>query len=197
MAAIVPRWEWRAFGQDFGAAEARFAALRPEKVQESDEVYLLSPATDANVKIREELMDVKDLVQTGPTGLEQWRPVMKAAFPLSAAQVASLCAELGVPPVTADRAGHTLDELCRELTSPARGVTAAAIHKRRRRYTIGGCMAEMTEVVADGKPVRSVALEAEDADRVVAAVRDMGLAPFTNTSYPRGLKALLGVGAAR
>ena len=197
MAAIVPRWEWRTFGQGFGAAEERFAALQPEKVQESDEVYLLSPRTDANVKVREALMDVKDLEQTNPAGLEQWRPVLKGAFPLSPAQVDWLCAEPGVPPVTAERAGHTLDALCQELTTPARGVMAAAVHKRRVRYTIGGCMAEMTAVVADGKPVRTVAIEGEDADRVVQAVRDMGLATFTNTSYPRGLKALLGLGASR
>ena len=49
MAAIIPRWEWRAFGADFGAAEDAFAALTPGPVQESDELYLLSPA-DQNVK---------------------------------------------------------------------------------------------------------------------------------------------------
>ena len=42
MAEIVPRWEWRTFGDEFGAAEERFAALEPERIQESDELYLLS-----------------------------------------------------------------------------------------------------------------------------------------------------------
>ena len=44
MTDIVPRWEWRTFGDDFGAADERFAALEPERVQESDELYLLSAA---------------------------------------------------------------------------------------------------------------------------------------------------------
>ncbi len=42
MAEIVPRWEWRTFGEDFGAAEEAFAALTVERVQESDELYLLA-----------------------------------------------------------------------------------------------------------------------------------------------------------
>jgi exopolyphosphatase / guanosine-5'-triphosphate,3'-diphosphate pyrophosphatase len=59
MEKIVPRWEWRAFGQDFGAAEKRFAALAAEKVQNSDEIYLLAAGSDANVKIRDQLLDIK------------------------------------------------------------------------------------------------------------------------------------------
>jgi len=44
---IVPRWEWRTFGDDFGAADRWFAAATPERVQESDETYLLSLESDA------------------------------------------------------------------------------------------------------------------------------------------------------
>jgi len=43
MAEIRPRWEWRSFGQRFGAAEATLARLTPSGVQESDEIYLLAP----------------------------------------------------------------------------------------------------------------------------------------------------------
>ena len=82
MPTIIPRWEWRAFGQRFGSADAAFAALTPTGVQESDELYLLSGAGD-NVKVRADLMDIKILVEVNPDGLEQWRPVMKAGFPLA------------------------------------------------------------------------------------------------------------------
>ncbi|HPA79473.1 MAG TPA: hypothetical protein PLS95_01565 [Thermoanaerobaculales bacterium] len=192
MAAIVPRWEWRTFGSDFGAADAGFAALAVEKVQESDELYLLSPVTHANVKIRAELMDIKTLEQTDQVGLEQWRPVLKASFPLGQADVAAVCAALGVS-APAGREAFALDELIAELARPGRGVRAVEVHKRRLRYTINGCMSEMTEVVADGVPVRTVAIESEDAVRVVAAVREMGLAGRPNISYPRGLKAAVGM----
>jgi hypothetical protein len=49
MNAVTPRWEWRSFGQRFGPAEKRLAALPPQGVQESDEIYLLS-AGGGNVK---------------------------------------------------------------------------------------------------------------------------------------------------
>ena len=63
---------------------------------------------------------------------------------------------------------------------------------QRQRYTIGGCLAERTELVADERPTLTVALEFEDPAAVWAAVREMGLERFENLSYPRGLKRLLG-----
>lgn len=164
------------------------------RVQESDEVYLLSPHTDANVKLRDRLMDIKVLEQVNADGLEQWRPVMKGEFPLPAAEVAQVCAALGVAPIV-DRETYTLEQVAAELAQPSRGVRAVQVHKRRQRYTISGCTAEMTDVVADGKPVRTVAIELEDPARVLAAVREMALEGFQNISYPRGLKRLLGLRA--
>lgn len=191
MAEIIPRWEWRTFGTQFGVAEERFAALAAEKVQESDETYLLSPTNDANVKIRDALMDIKTLVEVGADGLEQWRPVMKATFPLSRDVVQDVCAALGVAVPVSLGDAVTLEQLSAGLAE--RGVRAIAVHKRRVRYTIDGCTSEMTEVVADGRPVRTVAIESEDAARVLGAVRAMGLAGFQNVSYPRGLKSLVGM----
>ena len=79
------RWEWRTFGSTFGRAEAAFAALEPTGVQESDELYVLSPDPAAGtVKVRAALMDVKTLREVDADGLERWEPTMKAAFPVSA-----------------------------------------------------------------------------------------------------------------
>ena len=83
---IIPRWEWRIFGTEFGAAEAALAASTPGLVEESDELYLLS-AAGANVKVRYGLMDIKLLREVDGDGLERWEPVMKAGFPLPAAEV--------------------------------------------------------------------------------------------------------------
>ena len=196
MEKIIPRWEWRTFGAAFGAADARFAALEPREVQESDEVYLLAPRSDVNVKVRDALMDIKTLLHVDAAGLEQWRPVMKGAFPLPAAEVEKICAALEVA-APARRDTYTLQQLQDELTQPSRGVHIARVHKKRRRYQIDACTAEMTDVTADGLPTRTVAIEFEDAARVLAAVRAMGLDGFENISYPRGLKRLLGLAAAK
>jgi exopolyphosphatase/guanosine-5'-triphosphate,3'-diphosphate pyrophosphatase len=191
MESVVARWEWRAFAASFGGADDRFGELPPGMANESDEQYLLSPHCDASVKVRAGLMDIKSLEQVDARGLEQWRPVMKAAFPLPAADVESVCAALHVaalPP----RDAYPLEELQAGLTHPSRGVRVVAIHKKRQRYSVGGCPAERTELVADGRATRTLAIESEDPARVWAAVREMGLEGYENLSYPRGLKRLLG-----
>jgi len=191
MEAIIPRWEWRTFGAGFGEADRRFGALEAGPAQESDEVYLLSRDNDANVKIRDALMDIKTLEKVSVEGLEQWRPVMKAKFPLSAAEASKVCSALAVAPVTG-LDPYTLDQLQAELTRAPRRVRVVRVHKRRRRYVVDGCGAEMTDVAADGKAIRTVAIEHEDPARVLVAVREMGLDRFENVSYPRGLRQLLG-----
>ena len=188
--AIVPRWEWRAFGRSFGAAEERFDALSPERVQESDELYVLSKTVDENVKVRDELLDVKQLEHVNADGLEQWMPVMKEPFPLAATTAASVVERLAaaVPPLKRD--AYTLDEFVRELVLSSADLLAVHVHKRRQRYTIGGCMTELTDLRTDVGETRTVAVEAEDPERVIATVRDLRLASLANTSFPHGLKGL-------
>jgi exopolyphosphatase/guanosine-5'-triphosphate,3'-diphosphate pyrophosphatase len=78
-AEVVPRWEWRTF-DDLRNAERYFAELRPERVEESDETYLLSRLSDASVKVRGGVLDVKRLERVNADRLERWRPVLKAPF---------------------------------------------------------------------------------------------------------------------
>ena len=193
MSTIVPRWEWRTFGSDFGVADETFAALEPELTQESDEIYLLSPRTDAAVKIRAGLMDIKELKEVDEAGLQQWQPAMKETFPLPRGEAAKVCAELRVSAPGPGTDAFSLDEFLAVLAAPERGVRAVAVHKRRLHYTFNGCMIEVTEVVAEGQAVRTLAVELEDAERVVATVRELGLFARENTSYPRWLKAAVGM----
>jgi exopolyphosphatase/guanosine-5'-triphosphate,3'-diphosphate pyrophosphatase len=190
MTEIVPRWEWRWFGHRFGPAEARLAALTAGGVQVSSETYLLSGAGD-NVKVRDALMDIKVLREVDANGLEQWTPVMKAGFPLPAAEVTKVFAalRLAVPPLR--RESYDLEQFIDELAVPSGRIRAISVQKHRTRYTIGGCMSELSEVVADGKAIRTIAVESEDAAAVIAAVRSLGLGGYVNTSYPVGLAALV------
>ena len=196
MAELVPRWEWRTFGEGFGPAEEAFAALTAERVQESDELYLLAEESDASVKVREGLMDVKHLEAVDDDGLEQWVPVMKAAFPLAAADVGVVLDTLRVT-AALDRAAYTVDELVDEVVRPTDALLALDVHKRRARYTVGGCMAELSEVRTERGSTRTIAVESEDPALVVAAVRSLGLGSRTNVCMARGLKRLAGFGAKR
>ena len=193
MENIIPRWEWRTFGESFGEADSKFAALQPTGVQESDEIYFLSPAGEQNVKVRDRLMDIKVLEQVNPDSLEQWKPVMKGAFPLPAAKVQNVFDALGVAPPPLTRPDYTLEQFVHELAEPGQRLRVVNVHKKRTRYKIDGCTSEMTEVVADGRKTRTFALELEDAARVIATVRKLGLDRFPNINYPRGLKQLVGM----
>ena len=110
MAEIQPRWEWRTFGEPLDTAERVLADFEIRSDYDSDETYLLSVHSDASVKNRDGLMDVKHLEHVNDDGLEQWLPVMKAGFPLSASDLRSVLASLGVEAPPLDRDEYTLAE---------------------------------------------------------------------------------------
>jgi exopolyphosphatase/guanosine-5'-triphosphate,3'-diphosphate pyrophosphatase len=196
MATIVPRWEWRTFGTQFGSAEAAFAASTPVETKDSDELYLLVPG-DANVKVRDDLLDIKVLQEVDAYGLEQWKPVMKQGFPLTGDEVARVFDALGVAIPRLDRTTYSLDQLLDELIEPSTVIRAVAVHKHRVRFLVGGCMAELTDVVVDGRPMRTIAVESEDGAAVIRVVRDLGLDGYRNTNYSRGLALALDEQPAR
>ena len=194
---IVPRWEWRTFGERFGTAEDRFAELTPTSVNDSDELYIVSSQKEASVKIRGGALDVKRLEQVNDDGLEQWRPVAKAEFPIAATAVADLLRGLGVALPALNRDAYDPDQLVDEVVRPSAELRPVSVHKRRARYTFGGCMAELTDVRAGSLTTRTIAVETEDPALVRTAVEELGLWSRPNVSFPRGLKALVGFGAHR
>ena len=86
------------FAERFGAAELRLASLATAPPEVSDEQYVLGLRSEASIKVRDALMDIKRLEHVDDHGLEQWRPVMKAAFPLAQADVIAVIEALGTSP---------------------------------------------------------------------------------------------------
>jgi exopolyphosphatase/guanosine-5'-triphosphate,3'-diphosphate pyrophosphatase len=196
-AGIVPRWEWRTFGETFGEADAILAGLEPEQVRESDETYLLSQESDASVKVRDGLMDLKRLEAVDRDGLEQWRPVLKGSFPLGSGDVWTVLTALGVSTDAVGFEPYSLDQLVEDLVRPSPSLAAVAVHKRRVHYKVGGCMAELTEVTVGDRSTRTIAVESEEPALVVAAVRTLQLSDRPNVCLARGLKALVGIDPVR
>jgi exopolyphosphatase/guanosine-5'-triphosphate,3'-diphosphate pyrophosphatase len=91
----------------------------------------------------------------------------------------------------------TIDELADRLVRSRDDLRAVAVHKRRRRLTLGGCMAEVSDLSADGRKVRTLAVESEDPERVRAVVRELGLDLAPNVSVVRALKGLVGFAGRR
>ena len=196
MEKITPRWEWRMFGAPPASTDAALAALESTGSKDSDELYLLGPV-DRVVKVRDELMDVKTLVETDAHGLQRWTPVLKATFPMQDEEVEQVCEALGVASLPPRAEGYAQADFVAELARIAPAVVAAPVHKHRVRYVIEGCTAEDSLATIDGRPVRTIAIESEDSAAVLAAVRAVGLGGYRNTSYARGLAALLRAEPAR
>ena len=134
MATIIPRWEWRTFGSSFGAADDALSKLASgDGPVESEELYLLS-TDEANVKIRDGLMDIKVLREVDGAGLERWEPVMKQGFPLSAEDAVRVLEALGIPAPPQTRPAYELDAFLEELVRPSGAVREAEIEKRRARF---------------------------------------------------------------
>jgi exopolyphosphatase/guanosine-5'-triphosphate,3'-diphosphate pyrophosphatase len=193
---IVPRWEWRAFGAHFGHAERVLGELEPERVQESTDLYLVTATSDATVKVRDALMDVKHRLGVDDHGLEQWIPVLKAGFPLAADELAGVATALGVVERRFSRREYSSEEAVAVLVGDGDGVMAVETRKRRVRHAVDHCMAELTTVETEFGSARTIALESEARERVIAAVRRLGLDGFPNTSYPRWLAMLVGLAPA-
>jgi exopolyphosphatase / guanosine-5'-triphosphate,3'-diphosphate pyrophosphatase len=126
-------------------------------------------------------------------GLEQWRPSLKASFPLAADATPHLSVALGIPAASLTGAAVSFEELLAGIESTSPNIRGVLVSKKRVRYQVHGCVAEVTDVVADEKTVRTIAIEDEDPARVIAAVRAMGLDGYPNINYPRGLKRLVGM----
>jgi exopolyphosphatase/guanosine-5'-triphosphate,3'-diphosphate pyrophosphatase len=195
--ALVPRWEWRTFGESFGTAERRLAALEPDTTQESDEVYFLSKNGDASIKVRDDLMDVKHLERISDHGLELWLPVMKASFPIGADDVVAVFGALDVPVPPLARDEYSLQQLEDDLVAPNPDLRSVRLHKSRTHYVVDGCMAEVTTMTAEGRTIRTVVVESPDQELIRKTVRDLGLEGRTNVNVARGLKSLVGFGEPR
>ncbi|MCU0611779.1 MAG: hypothetical protein MUE60_08335 [Candidatus Eisenbacteria bacterium] len=191
MTEVIPRWEWRTFGADFGEAEARIAAGEQTRAVDSGEVYILSRRSGVNVKIREAVLNVKVLLQTNGELLEQWTPALKALLPLDAETVAEVMQLLRVPPPRSLSGPHSLERL---LKLAASGADLLPVHvtKQRTCHSVNGCKAEIADLTVDGIPIRTVAVEHESPKLVTLTVHMLGLEGRENVNYVRGLKRLMG-----
>lgn len=191
------RWEWRAFGARFESAEKVFGTLAPQgDPVNTEETYLLGPG-DVNVKIRFALLDIKKLVKVDENGHELWAPITKSEFPMDVESIDSVFEAWGLERPDTERDLHELDQFLEDLVAPNPDLEIVTVQKHRTRYTIEGCMAEMTSINANGRETKTIAAEAEDPGAVLAAVQKLGMAGHVNMSYNHGLRCLLGMSPIR
>ncbi|MGN0158823.1 MAG: hypothetical protein ACI39W_06765 [Brotaphodocola sp.] len=193
MGVIIPRWEWRTFGESFGEAEDKIKAYPLGNFKKSSEKYILSCNSNENTKIRDDLMDIKSLQQINGDKLEQWYPVMKAEFPLSKDKIVELCKDffkIPVPELTKD--AYTYEEYL-ELCEKQPDLCIVDVYKERSIYTINMAVVEIAEVKFNDKPTRTVCVEHADPVNVINTVRELGLGDYENINYLRAMKESVGL----
>ena len=124
------------------------------------------------------MMDIKMLREANADGLEQWAPVMQAGIPLQAAD-AKLVFESPQRPVSSmSSASFALNEFLEEFAKLGGAERILKVCTRRTHYTVDGCTAEFSEVVANGRPTRTIAVQSTDAEAVNRAIRELVLGGY-------------------
>ncbi|HNT65903.1 MAG TPA: hypothetical protein PKN04_09020 [bacterium] len=195
MAEIKPRFEFRAFAQNFGIVEQKMRALGPvEQIRESLEIYIMSAGNNENnCKIRNNLMDIKVFVQN-QKGLEQWNPRMKGEFPMSVEVIRKeVFPAFGVTMPDLKRDVYTLSQYIDEIIKPHPDLAAVNVFKRRMGFTINGCIAELAEVYINGAKIMTANLESVDIDAILAAKKMVALSDYENVNYLLAIKRVIGM----
>ena len=193
-----PRFEFRSFGQCFDRAHQRMARLSvpvPEKVWErsSDEVYIISAANDINnTKIRDGKMDIKTFVQT-VQGLEQWNPLMKGEFPISAKVLREEVFPafmVEMQPLAKDT--YTYDEFI-EMVRKHPLLAAVRVHKQRFGYMVNDTICEVGNVLINGAKVVTINSESTEIEDILKTIREVGLEGVENINYLQAIKRVIGM----
>ncbi len=193
-----PRFEFRTFGQNFDKQAYRMARLSmpvPEKVWErqSDEIYILSRTNDVNnTKIRDGKMDIKTFVQE-KDGLEQWNPLMKGEFPISASVLKEQvwpAFQVDIPEF--DKETYTLEEFL-ELIDADNNLQAVRVHKRRFGYMVNDTICEVAEVLINGAKVVTINSESTEIEDIKKTLKDVGLEGVENINYLQAIKRVIGM----
>lgn len=193
MEKIIPRWEWRTFGQDLKDGIEAIQKFPLGKERESAEIYILSEKSNDNTKIRDELMDIKTLLRVNKEGLEQWTPILKAGFPIHITDLAVVYKAFNIAMPYFERDAYSYEQYLKELIEPAAELHAVDVFKRRFGYTIDDCIVEIAEVKFNGKPLKTIAVEHADPDLVSQTVRKLGLDHYENVNYIKAMKQSIGL----
>lgn len=195
MQAIIPRYEFRAFAQNFGLAEEKMRKLsKLDKFRESSEIYILSLSNNENnVKIRFDTLDIKVWVKE-EKGLQQWKPRMQAEFPVKMEVLRDdVFPALGTAVPQFNRSEYTLEQFLEDILTPHPQLVLARVFKRRFGYTINGCIGEIAELLINGAAIKTMALESADIEAVLKVKQMLGLHEYENVNYLLAIKRILGM----
>ena len=195
-AKITPRAEFRVFGPGvvdlvkermWNGRTVLFQARRMPA-----ETYFLSARTDeANVKVRDGLLDIKTKVGETPEGYEIFQPRGKFQFPVKRDDLAKILANLKVE-IPLEQETYTIDEFV-QMARRHPEMTAVSVEKMRYGFTVDGVICEYAQVWFNGAMVESACAESENYAGMKQVIEGLGIAGMPNTNYLRAAKRVVGM----
>ncbi len=195
-AKIVPRAEFRVFGQ--GVIETvrahmyngRTVLLQARRMPA--ETYFLSVNTDeANVKVRDGLLDIKTKVGQTPEGYEIFQPRGKFKFPVPRADLATILSHLKVT-LALDKDSYGIDDFI-ALARRHPDLRVVTVEKMRYGFSIDGIICEYAQVWLNGALVETACAESENYAGMKEVVEGLGISDMPNTNYLRAAKRVVGL----
>ena len=195
-AKITPRAEFRVFGPGvvdlvkermWNGRTVLFQARRMPA-----ETYFLSVHTnEANVKVRDGLLDIKTKVGETPEGYEIFQPRGKFQFPVKRDDLAKILANLKVE-IPLEQETYTIDEFV-QMARRHPEMTAVSVEKMRYGFTVDGVICEYAQVWFNGAMVESACAESENYAGMKQVIEGLGIAGMPNTNYLRAAKRVVGM----
>jgi hypothetical protein len=195
-AKIVPRAEFRVFGQGvietvrahmYNGRTILFQARRMPA-----ETYFISANTnDANVKVRDGLLDIKTKVGETPEGYEIFQPRGKFKFPVSRADLATILSHLKAE-MSLDKDSYTIEAFI-EMARAHPALRVVTVEKMRYGFTIDGIICEYAQVWLNGALVETACAESENYAGMKTVVEGLGISELPNTNYLRAAKRVVGL----
>ena len=166
-------------------------------MEDSDELYIVSSGAKGSIKVRGGQLDVKRLEEVDDEGLQQWRPVAKAEFPIDATEMSTCSWSLDVTVPSLDSRRVRPRQLVAEIVATHDELLSVPVHKHGS--TTSSTAAWRSSRMCGRARGRRAPSPSRTRIRLLvrSAVEALGLWPRPNVSFPRGLKPLVGFGARR
>ena len=192
---VVPRAEFRVFGQgilDIVKPAMWKAQATLFKVRQSGETYILSRHTnEANVKIRDGLLDIKLKVGETESGYEIFQPSGKFKFPVKQDELATILENLQAK-VDLSQDTYTFDEFI-ELLKTTDDIVSVAVHKERYGFSVDGVICEYGKILFNGAMVETTCVESEDYAAMEQVIDKLEISGFENVNYLKAAKRVVGM----
>lgn len=195
-AKLIPRAEFRVFGPSIiEAVKARMWNGKTVLFQARKmpaETYFLSTATnEANVKVRDGLLDIKTKVGETPEGYEIFQPRGKFQFPVQKEDLATILSHLKVD-LKLDQDRYSIDQFI-AMARNTPGLAAVSVEKMRYGFTIDGIICEYAQVWLNGALVESACCESENYAGMRTVIEGLGLVGLPNINYLKAAKRVVGM----